>query len=191
MDILKTDPMQLVKTALTDIPGVRRGLPQREVFLFPDKKLAGLPRGALIAISGAHGAGKTELVLRFLASNPGVRAAWVEDSFTIYPCAFSQHGVGLERVLFVQTEDSAWAVHQVLKSQVFEVVVMSAEQDAFADPVALRRFQLAAEKNVCSVIFLTERTPPPDSAWPVSVQLHVSRDTSSGEPVFEVVKCKN
>src|SRR4051812_41640161 len=36
----------------------------------------GLPKGALVEISGAHGGGKTEVVLRFLAQNPGARVAW-------------------------------------------------------------------------------------------------------------------
>ncbi len=180
------------------IPGVTRGMPKRELFSFPEFSgpavaLPGLPRGGLIGISGVAGAGKTELVLKFLAANPGVSVAWIEESFSVYPCAFPQFGVGLDRVLFVelagsQQEDPLWVVHQIIKSQAFGIVVLCSEPAG--DPVVLRRLQIAAEKNSCSVILLTEK-PAQASSWPLSVQLQVSRDAASGAPVLSVTKFKN
>jgi hypothetical protein len=206
MDILFLSPMQLAQTykqiwdemtappevqGIHEIPGVTRGMPKRELFLLPESdKLPGLPKGALIGVSGVSGAGKTEFVLKFLAANPGVNVAWIEEKFTVYPCSFSQHGVGLDRILFIEPEgDPLWVVHQVIKSQVFGVVVLSSEHPA-SDPVVLRRLQIAAEKNACSVILLTEK-PMQAASWPMAVQLQVSRDAESGAPVFSVLRSKN
>jgi hypothetical protein len=98
----------------------------------------GLPQGGLIELSGAAGGGKLEVLLRFLGENPGLQVAWVEEGTTTYPCAFPQHGVSLERVLFVNAEarhaeegslvlDCA---HQILRSQIFGVLVLVARTQA-------------------------------------------------------------
>jgi hypothetical protein len=92
----------------------------------------GLPQGGLIEISGAVGGGKLEALLRFLGENPSLRVAWLEEGSTTYPCAFPQHGVELDRVLFVNTEGSSQeessqllsSAHQILRSQIFEVLVL-------------------------------------------------------------------
>src|SRR5579885_3364937 len=167
MDKLFLSQMQLAQVwsimsrfEIHSIPGVTRGMPKRELFSFPGEAIPGLPRGGLIGISGVSGAGKTELVLKFLAANPGVSVAWIEETFSVYPCAFPQFGVGLDRVLFVelagsQEEDPLWVVHQIIKSQAFGIVVLCCEPSG--DSVVLRRLQIAAEKNSCSVILLTEK----------------------------------
>jgi hypothetical protein len=191
---------------LAEIPGVKQGMPKREFFRFPQflmtgtQCLAGLPRGAIIEISGVQGAGKTELVLKFLAANPQARVAWIEQEFTAYPCAFPQQGVRLDRVLFVQVtaragsagvssseDDPLWTVHQVLKSQVFGMAVLTLSREHLRDPVALRRLQIAAERSGCSVILLTDQ-PSSTACWPVSVQIQVSRDVRTGDPAFRVLK---
>src|SRR5271170_371643 len=100
MDKLFLSQMQLAQVwsimsapfEVHSIPGVTRGMPKREFFQFPSEAIPGLPRGGLIGISGISGTGKTELVLKFLATNPGVSVAWIEESFSIYPCAFPQLG---------------------------------------------------------------------------------------------------
>ncbi|HUP56075.1 MAG TPA: hypothetical protein VM598_01390 [Bdellovibrionota bacterium] len=169
-----------------------QGMAKREFFQFPAigaTPMGGLPRGAIIEISGVPGAGKTELVLKFLAVNPQARVAWIEQEFTAYPCAFPQQGVRLDRVLFVQvtSDDPLWTVHQVLKSQVFGMAVLTLSREHLRDPVALRRLQIAAERSGCSVILLTDR-PSSTACWPVSVQIQVSRDVRTGDPAFRVLK---
>jgi hypothetical protein len=91
-----------------------------------------LPKGKLMEFSGALGGGKTELLLRFLHENPAVQVAWIEvgpDHFSgIYPCAFSERGVALSRVLFVEPthmSEALWCAHQILKSQIFGAVILS------------------------------------------------------------------
>jgi hypothetical protein len=133
----------------------------------------GLPKGAVVEISGNAGGGKTEVVLRFLAQNPTVRVAWVEEEFTIYPCAFPQSSVGLQRVLFVDSPpgETLWTVHQMVRSQVFGVIVMQLKN---MDEMALRRLQLIAEKAQVTIIVLSDE-PTRKGSWPISVQLQVSR----------------
>jgi hypothetical protein len=182
----------MTSSFLKEIPGVQKGAPQREFFRLPAMSggqiFPSLPRGALIELSGPLGAGKTEVVLKFLAANPEARVAWIEEKFTAYPCSFIQNGVSLERVLFIEAKDPLWSLHQTMKSQVFGAVIWSVESDQkLRDPVVLRRLQIAAERSSCSVLLLTE-TPAPASSWPISVQIRVSRHPRTGMPVSQVLK---
>lgn len=149
-----------------------------------------LPQGAITEILGAPGSGKTEAVLRFLAAHPELRVAWIEEDFTIYPCAFPQRGVDLARVFFVDcsVESALWATHQVLSSQLFGIVVLSAR---IRDLVVLRRLQLAAEKNQARVILLSEVSAMASAggAWPIRLQLQASR-SRAGEPVLTVLRSR-
>jgi hypothetical protein len=88
----------------------------------------GLPVGKLIEMQGAQGSGKTETLLAFFQENPSLQVAWIELGATIYPCAFSERGVDLSRVLFVEVKDAneaLWSAHQIIKSQIFGAVVLS------------------------------------------------------------------
>jgi hypothetical protein len=93
----------------------------------------GLPKGKLMEISGALGGGKTEVLLRFLQENPALQVAWIEVGADIYPCAFSERGVDLSRVLFVepaQLSEALWCAQQILKSQIFGAVILSRRETA-------------------------------------------------------------
>jgi hypothetical protein len=177
--------MNAVMTLLKEFPSLlafhgKNHANQAEGFAFSQLE-SGLPKGALVEISGSAGNGKTEAVLRFLAENPTVRVAWVEEEFTVYPCAFPQSRVGLDRVLFVDSTpgETLWTVHQILRSQVFGVIVLQMKAAAKGergekDEMALRRLQLAAEKAQVTIILLSEE-PAKKGTWPISVQLQVNR----------------
>src|SRR5687768_15423548 len=95
-----------VKRELREIPGVLTGksIEQPRPPLAFAQLSEGLPRGALIEMSGPAGCGKTEALLSLLSQNSAERVAWVEADFTIYPCRFPQSKGGLDRVLFVEAE---------------------------------------------------------------------------------------
>lgn len=140
---------------------------------------AGIPAAALTEVCGAPGRGKTEFVLRFLAEHPKNRVAWIEDELTAYPRAFPQHGVGLDRVLFVEgRSDSFWAVYQALRSGLFGAVVLrvavNARLSAEGWSIELRRLQLAAERSRTTTILLSDE-PTRQGAWPISLQVEVNR----------------
>ena len=146
----------------------------------------GIPRGAITEVSGRSGSGKTELVLKFLAENPEARVAWIEEELTIYPCAFPQNRVGLERVLFIDAPfgKKLWTAHQILRSGACPIVVIDAQGLNEAD---LRRLQLAAEKTDAVVILLSQ-TPSERGAWPIAAQLVVDRPwTPSRESALNVL----
>lgn len=144
----------------------------------------GLPQGALVEVSGPPGGGKTELVLKLISEHPGIKVAWVEESLTIYPGAFAQQKVSLQRVLFIETTRYLWAVHQILRSQLFGMVILSAR---VANEVERRRLQIAAEKASASVILLAEQATGQGS-WPIAVQLSVRRSQQTGMTLMEVIK---
>lgn len=137
----------------------------------------GLRRGAITALSGAWGGGKTQLVCQILAENPQVHAAWIETTWSLYPVALAQRGVALPRLLCVQARDQKrglWAAHHALKSQVFGVVVLHCERASAIKDIELRRLQLAAEKSHSALILLSEK--PLTQTWMLALQCHVERE---------------
>ncbi len=152
----------------------------------------GLPKGALVEISGPAGGGKTEMVLRFLAENPQARVAWIEDEMTIYPGAFPQHRVSLERVLFVESsfKQAIWTSYQILRSHIFGVVVLKVES---ITEMELRRLQLLAEKYQTTVILVNDEALK-GGVWPISVRLRVTRSSefmdAPGVLMMDVLKYK-
>jgi hypothetical protein len=147
--------------------------------------LLDLPQGAISEVCGPWGSGKTEAVLHYLAGRPETRVAWVEERFTAFPRAFSQTGVGLERVLFVEgAAETLWTTHQLLRSQLFPVVVLGAE---VRTEIELRRLQLDAEKACAALVLLTVK-PRSDGAWAIAARFSVCRDPQSGAPQISVLK---
>lgn len=129
----------------------------------------GIPKGAITEISGA---GKTEFVLNFLAEKADLKVAWAEEHFSIFPFGFQQRNVSLSRILFVDARNEIeWVILQLLRAQIFQVVVMYADQ---IELDSLRRMQLAAEKASAACIWLA---PQAQSHWPVRLQLRVTRST--------------
>jgi hypothetical protein len=135
---------------------------------------AGLPRGALVEISSREGGGKTELVMKLLIENPEIRAAWIESDFTIYPYAILESEISAERILYIEAKkkDPTWVAHQVLRSQLFALVVLS---HLSLSENELRRLQIAAKKSSATVILLAPTTTQ-QGHWPISMQVEVSRN---------------
>jgi hypothetical protein len=126
----------------------------------------GLPRGAITQI---YGFGKTEAAVQIIKENPDVKAAWIEPHFEFNPLGLAQREVDLTRMLFAEAgEHMVWACHQVLKSQLFPIVVL---KEAPMDDMVLRKLQLAAEKAQAVLIILGEEI---SSSWPVSLMLRAS-----------------
>ena len=127
---------------------------------------SGLPRGALVELAG-HG--KTESVVRFLAENADLSAAWIEKAFSLYPPAVAQRRRRLENLFFVEAgADAAWAATTVLRSRLFPVIVYNAP---YGDERELRRFQLLAERSRATMILLAAQRA--FASWPVALSLEV------------------
>ena len=141
----------------------------------------GFPRGALIELNGA---GKTEVLSQFLAENSKLRVAWVEEDLTIYPNALAQRNVTLSQLLFVEArKDVLWATIQVLRSNLFDCVVLSVHK--LFEEKNLRRLQLESEKGHVGIFFLTEET---HTAWPVALQIKIVR--GDGRVFLNVIREK-
>jgi hypothetical protein len=172
---LKELPTMLKAGAPAARPGFRFSMLEGEI-----------PRGALVEVSGVMGGGKTETVLRLLAENEGVRAAWVEENLTLYPVAFAQARVKLERTLFVDashdSEVALWAAQQILRSGACEIVVLVAHN---VGELSRRRLQLAAERAGTTVILMCDQ-PSSIGTWPLALQLQVTR--LNGLPEVRILK---
>lgn len=130
-----------------------------------------IPRGAITEICGS---GKSELVLRFLAEHKTLSVAWVEERFSAFPTAFTQFGIDMKRVLFLEgNSDSLWIILQLLKSQAFGVVVLYGDLSDFK---VLRKIQIAAEKSNTIFFWLSKE---PSHHWTSSLQIQVSRNSDS------------
>jgi hypothetical protein len=125
----------------------------------------GLPLGALTHLGGAR---RTSALLALLAEHPELRAAWVEERVTAYPPALARQGLRLERLLFVQAppQHYFWALTQVVRSQLFKVVVAASPMRG--EGIPLRQLQLACEQAACALIVVGEVEGP---AWPVRLWL--------------------
>jgi hypothetical protein len=126
----------------------------------------GLPLGAITQVLGA---GSTEMLLRLFAEHPGEKMAWVEQRMTAYPPGFVQRGANLSCLLFVEGgEDFTWALVQLLRSQIFKVVVAASPLRGAEAELGLRRLQLAAEQSGSALILAAELEGP---AWPIRLKL--------------------
>jgi hypothetical protein len=127
----------------------------------------GLPLGQVVLLQGP---GRTQAVARLLAEHPRDCAAWVEERLSAYPPGLAQQGVALERLLFVESGAQwAWVLAQLLRSQVFKVIVAASALKGAEVEAGLRRLQLAAEHSQCLVLLLA---PPEGPAWSVRLRLN-------------------
>ena len=139
-------------------------LPKKETLDCPSFEGA-IPKGAITTISG-HG--KTTWTAQFLSQHKNAKIAWVEEKLSIFPLGIMQNQISLDRILFVEAKDQCeWTILQLLKSQVFQIVV------AYADSFlirTLRRIQLASEKADAAFLWLA---PSPQKLWPISLEMKI------------------
>lgn len=127
----------------------------------------GLPQGALTNLSG-HG--KSEWVVRLLESHSGLRAAWVETDCSLFPTALLVRSIGSERVVYVRAgEDFFWTLRQLIKSQLFPVLVARGTDYPETE---LRRLQIAAKRAGTTLLILSDSIL---HAWPLALQVRVAR----------------
>jgi hypothetical protein len=185
--------MTLTHGKLKTLPGILTVLPQEDPYSFTYLPQTGIPHSGLVELSGAYGSGKTEVVLKFLQENQSLKAAWIEKDFTIFPAAFPSHQVELQRILFIDisspqfTHSPNWCASQILKSQLFQVLIFSHLQFTETE---LRRLQILT-KQTGTLIFLIRQTPSVLSTWPISLQVTVKRSESSCHPLLTVLKSRN
>lgn len=176
---------------LRSLPGILpQGKLDRKVFPAPGLLECGIPRGAITEISGREGGGKTEFLMDFLKANANLRVAWVESRMTVYPFALAAHGISLRRILFVEppVTNLVWTLHQLLKSGLFEVVVLS---HAVLPDVDLRKLQIFSEQAQAAMVMLADE-PRREGSWPLALQLEVRRKTGgSCDLEIEVLKAPN
>jgi hypothetical protein len=174
-------------TSLRELIGTASGYRNRSSLSFSLLD-GGIPKGALTEISGP---GKTEFLVRFLSEHPSLKVAWIEEQISIYPYAMFQRKAQLQRILFAEAgSNSLWALMQILRSQVFGVIVFSSttttppnkrgdgggigreSRRALFEEKTLRAMQLSAEKSQAAVVFLRDE---PGDSWPISLQVRVKR----------------
>jgi hypothetical protein len=125
----------------------------------------GVPQGCLIEISGF---GKTELLSVFLREHPELLVAWLEMQITVNPYALWQRGVNVDHMLFIEAHsEPLWCVQQILKSQLFQVVVMSGLR---FQELELRKLQLLVEKSQSHLILLSHQL---HQSWVPALQMVV------------------
>jgi len=143
--------------SLLQHPAIWRGRSAAQVSVVPTGFAAldaalpggGWPRAGLIEILVSHiGVGELNALLPALASLTHQASArwnaWIAPPFEPFAPALAAHGLILERLFIVRTEQPLWAFEQSLISGACEAVLAWAPRAPSRD---IRRLQLAAEKG--------------------------------------------
>jgi hypothetical protein len=160
----KLQKLQQLISPYEDVARLKGSVYQQSFFPF-SKVRKGIPKGALSEISGK---GKSRLLISFLSENPDLQVVWIEPEISVFPQAMAQRGLDLKRYLFVESgQETDWTLLQVLKSQVFQIVVLS---DYFPSEGQLKKIHYFSKKSSSAVIFLSKH---PHSHWTLSFQVEV------------------
>lgn len=163
----------LLIQSLQNVPGMERAfaVPQSRPMLSFSLYPEGIPLGALTQILGS---GSTEAIVQLFSEHATEKVAWVEQRLSAYPPGFVQRGVNLNGLLFVEGgEHSAWALAQILRSQLFKVVVAASPLRGLGAELGLRRLQLAAEHSGSAMIVAAECEGP---LWPLRLRLQARQE---------------
>jgi hypothetical protein len=167
------NPSKILLKTLSNAPGLENAFAKPKAWgslafsLYPE----GITLGSLTQILGP---GSTEALLRLFAEHPGAKVAWAEERLTAYPPGFVQGGANLNCLLFVEGGGHfAWALAQLLRSQLFKIVVAASPLKGQGQGLELRRLQLAAEQAGCAMILAAECEGP---LWPLRLRLEARRE---------------
>ncbi|HEU4619133.1 MAG TPA: translesion DNA synthesis-associated protein ImuA [Gammaproteobacteria bacterium] len=153
----------------------------------------GWPWGAVIEIFAERpGIGELRLWMPAIAASSRARdrlwIVFVAPPLIPYPPALARCGIDLDRVLLVDTRDTAaeasWATEQSVRSGACIVVLAWLRS---VDDTALRRFQLAAEAKECALLLfrpmagLARRSP-------AALRLRLTKDGDKTR--VEILKCR-
>ena len=180
-----------------DIPGVWRG--ERRAAEVPVQAsgnplldralLGGWPLGSLVQINGSDEGLGFALIVDCLAqlTRAGRYVALVQTPLLPNAPALCARGIDLQRLLWVQPQQSAdalWAMEQMTRSGLFAAL---AYWGAPLDSTAERRLQLAADAGQC-LAFCFRRSRRDDHSY-AAVRLAVAPSGTAGLEV-EVQKCR-
>jgi protein ImuA len=150
----------------------------------------GLPIGELTEIvSQRHGMGELSFLmpaLRRLSDQQQGWIIWVTPPFIPYAPALQSHGLHLDRLLVVQTEESEclWAAEQALRSACCIALLAWPET---VSRKSSRRLQLAAEEQQClTVLFRSSLVLAQESS--ATLRLQWVRENSVNR--LRIVKCR-
>jgi cell division inhibitor SulA/protein ImuA len=153
----------------------------------------GWPWGAVIEIfAEQYGIGELSLWMPALASSSRTHgAAWIvfiAPPLIPYAPALSRFGIGLDRVLLVDTAsrnaESLWAAEQALRSGACIAVIAWLRAP---DDTALRRLQLAAEARDCT-LFLFRPIEERARRSPAALRVHLTK--AGAKTRVEILKCR-
>ncbi len=148
---------------LRELPGILKHSPEENIWEHPTIP-HGIPRGAITEVARPSGTGRTAFVLELLAAHPTQRAAWIEDELSFYPPALPLYGVDMNQLLFVEAgPDLLWATQQILRSQLFPIVVLEKGR-ALLGENDLRRLQILAHQGNTALLLLCEK-PAQQGSW--------------------------
>lgn len=146
-----------------------------------DQQLGGgWPVGTLTELIYQHdGSGELSLLLPALASSTRhskQRAAFVSPPHTPYAPALLNAGITLERLTIAQAEEQTlWASEQLLRSGLFDIVVLWPKKTSNREQ---RRLQLAAEAgHAVAICYRPYHTASEHSAAGLRVCLHTQANT--------------
>ena len=150
----------------------------------------GWPVGAVTElVNGTAGCGELSLLLPTLArlSQENHWIAMVDPPWIPYPSALHGHGLALEKLLLIRTQninESLWACEQITRGMPGGAMLAWPDAISFSE---LRRLQLAA-KNTQKTVFLFRDQKAAEISSPTALRLQLTAD--DGDLRLRVLKCR-
>jgi hypothetical protein len=150
----------------------------------------GWPVGAVTElVNDTAGCGELSLLMPVLAqlSRDNHWITMIDPPWIPYPCALHGHGLALEKLLLIRTQNSSeslWACEQVVRGIAGGAMLAWPEDLSFSE---LRRLQLAA-KTTEKTVFLFRDRETAEVSSPAALRLQLSADNDDLR--ISVLKCR-